>query len=64
MSTCRNKYPYTCIGDNEPCSECGHLGKYHRFGNGKSICYKCELEPYQNKKRISGLKEKKKEGKN
>lgn len=58
MVICRSKYPYTCPGDDKICSVCGHKGKFHRFGNGKSICYKCELEPYENKKRISGLKKK------
>lgn len=58
MSICRNKYPYTCSGDNKSCDVCGHLGKDHIFRNGKSICYMCEIEPYQDKKRISGLSKK------
>jgi len=58
LSICRKKHPYTSPGDNEPCSVCGHLGKFHRFGNGKSICYLCKMEPYENKKRIAGLKKK------
>lgn len=62
MSICSKKHPYTCH-DNTKCSVCGHLGKFHRFGYGKSICYKCELEPYQDKKRLSGLKKHSKEGK-
>ena len=61
MVICSKKYPYTCLGDDKPCSECGHLGKFHRFGDGKSICYMCEMEPYKNKKRIAGLKKQNKE---
>lgn len=61
MSICSKKHPYTCIGDDEPCSICSHLGKFHRFGNGKSICYLCEVEPYEDKKRLAGLKKQKKE---
>ena len=38
---CSKKYPYSCRGDNEPCSVCGHLGKYHIFRNGMSFCTKC-----------------------
>jgi len=38
---CSEKYPYTSIGDNEPCRACDHLGKYHIFQNGFSYCTKC-----------------------
>ncbi|MFW9970149.1 MAG: hypothetical protein ACFFDF_08110 [Candidatus Odinarchaeota archaeon] len=58
MSICSNRYPYTCSGDNKLYDVCGHLGKDHIFRNGKSICYKCVMDPYAKKKRISGLKKK------
>lgn len=41
MKMCKINYPYSCIGDDGPCTVCGHLGKDHVFRNGVSVCKVC-----------------------
>ena len=41
---CKDNYPYSC-SDSEPCSVCGHEGRYHVFRNGVSACLRCDENP-------------------
>lgn len=50
---CKENYPYSCMGKDQPCCICGHLGRDHIFRNGSSICYKCnEQEDAEEKLRL------------